>query len=123
LCCGDVRDRARTILLLRNEAYRISQKTVKTIGRFAKKTGDFKPYIYQMKKTTDGKCIFLTDRECTIYQIRPLICRFYPFELHNVGYERYAFAYTDECPCFGKGPELDKKHFEKLFAEFMRKLK
>jgi Fe-S-cluster containining protein len=98
------------------EARNISHKTSKTIDTFAEMKENSHPYIYQMKKTDSGKCIFLRNNECTIYQARPLICRFYPFELKNTEESRYIFAFTEECPSIGKGHELNRRHFEKLFV-------
>jgi Fe-S-cluster containining protein len=120
LCCADSKNRKRSILLLKIEAERISQKTLKDAAEFAEKIGGFEPYIYRMKKTRDGKCIFLKDNLCTIYKIRPLICVFYPFELRKVRSTRYTFAYTDECPAIGKGPQLKRSYFERLFKKSTR---
>ena len=119
LCCGDARNRVRSILLLRIEVERILQKTLKSVDDFAKKTEGFEPYVYRMEKTKDGKCIFLKDNICSIYHIRPLICMFYPFEVKEVGSNRYVFAYTDECPAIGKGSKLKKGYFERLFKKFI----
>jgi len=89
------------------------------LDKFAEKIEGFEPYIYQMRKTEDGKCIFPKDDLCSIYQIRPLICRFYPFQLKNLGNNRYAFTYTDECSGIGKGPQLKRDFFERLFGKFI----
>lgn len=70
-----------------------------------------------MKKTKKGKCVFLKDNSCFIYEARPLICRFYPFQLKNIKTDKYAFEYTTECPGIGKGPRLRKRFFEKLFKK------
>ena len=123
MCCGDTKDRVRSILLLKIEAKRISQKILKGVDEFAEKIEGCEPYIYRMKKTEDGKCIFLKGNLCTIYQIRPLICVFYPFELKKVENDRYTFAYTSECPAIGKGPQLKKSYFERLFEKFMKMMK
>jgi len=117
LCCGDTKNRVRTILLLKIEADRISQKTSMSPNDFAEKIKGFEPYVYKMKKTYDGKCVFLKDKSCSIYGLRPLICRFYPFQLKNMESNRYAFAYTEECTGIGKGPELKRRFFEKLFTK------
>jgi Fe-S-cluster containining protein len=118
LCCGDTKNRVRSILLLRIEAERISQRTLKSVDDFAEEIEGFEPYAYRMKKTEDGKCTFLKDNACSIYHTRPLICMFYPFEL-KVGSKRYIFAYTDECPAIGKGPQLKRDYFERLFKKIM----
>jgi Fe-S-cluster containining protein len=119
LCCGDTKNRVRSILLLRIEAERISHKTLKSVDDFTEKIEGFEPYLYRMKKTKDGKCIFLKNNLCSIYQIRPLICMFYPFELKEAGSDRHIFAYTDECSAIGKGSKLKRGYFERLFKEFI----
>jgi Fe-S-cluster containining protein len=113
----------RTILLLKSEAQRISQKTSKSIDEFAEKTEGFEPYIYQMKKTGNGKCVFLKNNLCSIYGIRPLICLFYPFELKEDRSGRYAFAYTSECPAIGNGSQLKRIYFDRLFQKLMKTMK
>jgi len=118
LCCGDTENRVRSILLLKIEADRISHKTLLNLDAFAEEVKESEPYVYRMKKT-DGKCVFLKAPSCSIYQIRPLICRFYPFQLTNIKPSRYAFTYTKECPGIGKGPKLKKRFFESLFNKFM----
>lgn len=120
LCCGDTEDKVRAILLLKTEADRVSRKTSIEIDEFAEKIKGFEPYVYRMRKTEDGKCLFLKENSCSIYQIRPLICRFYPFELKNLRNGRYAFSHTDECPGIGKGPRLTRDFFGKLFREFVK---
>jgi Fe-S-cluster containining protein len=115
LCCGDTKNNKRTILLLKPEASRISRKTSKSLADFAEKVEGFEPYVYCMKKTDDGKCVFLRNDLCSIYEIRPLICRFYPFQLKSTKTGRYAFECTTECPGVGTGPELKKGFFERLF--------
>jgi len=119
ICCGDTKDKIRSILLLEIEVDHISKSTSMDFDKFAEKIKGFEPYIYQMRKTEDGKCVFLKDNSCSIYQIRPLICRFYPFQLKNLGNNRYAFAYTDECQGIGKGPQLKRNFFERFFSKFI----
>jgi Fe-S-cluster containining protein len=117
LCCGDTKNRVRSILLFKIEAGRISRKTSKSLDDFAEKVEGFEPYVYRMKKTEEGKCVFLKDSSCSIYESRPLICRFYPFQLKNIKTDRYAFECTTECPSIGKGPQLKKRFFERLFQK------
>ena len=118
LCCGDTEKKSRSILLLKGEADRISEKNLLGLNEFAEKIEGLEPYTYRMRKTEDRKCVFLKDNSCSIYQIRPLICRFYPFQLKNPGNDRYVIEYTDECPGIGKGPKLKKAFFRQLFREF-----
>jgi Fe-S-cluster containining protein len=71
-----------------------------------------------MKKSKDEKCLFLKNNKCSIYKIRPLICRFYPFQLKNIGNNRYSFSYTNKCPGIEKVAYEKREFFEKLFREF-----
>ena len=115
ICCGDTKEKTRHILLLRTEAEQIATATLQPISEFTVKIKDKAPYSYEMKKTEDGKCVFLENNCCTIYSVRPLICRFYPFELKMAHSQKYTFLYTDECSGINKGPMLSENYFRKLF--------
>jgi len=121
LCCGDTEERTRQILLLKTEAHRISEGASKSINEFAEETEGLAPFIYKMRKN-GGRCIFLRENLCSIYDMRPIICRFYPFKLENLGKNRYVFSYTEECPGIGKGAQLKRNFFEGLFREFLRSM-
>jgi Fe-S-cluster containining protein len=123
LCCGDTKYKVRSILLLKDEAERISEKTSLEIAVFTEKKKGFEPYAYIMAKTKEGKCIFLNEDSCSIYEIRPLICRFYPFELKNPINKRYVFGYTNECIGIGKDLFLKRSFFESLFDLFKKYMK
>jgi Fe-S-cluster containining protein len=116
LCCGDTAEKTRHILLLEIEAQDISAKTNLPIKEFATETTSSSPYVYEVKKPRQGKCFFLKNNRCTIYGYRPLICRYYPFELKfDQDKESYVFSYTLECPTIGRGKTLSGKDFEELF--------
>ena len=104
---------------MKNDAERISKETSLGINKFAEENTGSEPYIYEMQKTENGKCFFLKNNLCTIYNSRPLICRFYPFQLKNIGNNNYAFSYTDKCPGIGKKPKLNTTFFENLFHQFI----
>ena len=116
ICCGNTREKIRHVLLLRTEAEQIATATLQPISEFAVKVEDRVPYSYEMRKTAeDGKCVFLENNHCTIYSLRPLICRFYPFELKIAGKRKHKFLYTDECLGIGKGKMLGENYFRKMF--------
>jgi Fe-S-cluster containining protein len=117
LCCGDSKQKSRHILLLEAEAKRISSQTFKLLNDFSVEINDKNPYNYEMKKTSEGKCVFFQDNKCSIYPLRPLICMFYPFELKfEEDMEFHVFGFTFECPGIGLGKELGQIDFERLFA-------
>lgn len=123
LCCGDTETRNRSILMMQIEAYRIMKKALIDLDEFAEKIECSEPYIYRMRKTEKGQCFFLQDKSCSIYQVRPVICRFYPFQLENTRDDRYVFSYTKECQGIGEKSLLTKHFFQELFSEFMEVLK
>ena len=114
ICCGDTKEKSRHILLLRIEAEQISKATLQPPSQFAVKIEGSAPYRYEMKKREDGKCVFLENDRCTIYSVRPLICRFYPFELSSHG-GKYKFLFTEECPGINMGRVLSEGYFRKMF--------
>ena len=116
LCCGDTEHKTRHILLLENEAEDISAHTCFPIEDFAVEIPGNTPYLYEMKKP-QGKCFFLKSNKCAIYETRPLICRFYPFELKfNISKNSHVFSFTVECPAINReGRAVSKKDFEALF--------
>jgi len=101
--------------LLKREAESISESTSRSIEDFACKTEDHEPYVYEMRKSTNGKCLFLEKDACIIYASRPLVCRYYPFELRTLQNGRLVFSSTKECPGIGRGKLLEKVYFEELF--------
>lgn len=82
-------------------------------------------FPYEVKKREDGRCVFLKDGECSIYDHRPLVCKCYPFSIEEVRPDLYVFEPNlEECPGIGEGGELRRDFFERLlgeaFAEFQR---
>jgi Fe-S-cluster containining protein len=115
ICCGDTKEKDRHILLLSNEAAYIAKKLCQPISDFATKIKNRSPYKVEMKKKENGKCTFLEKNQCIIYSFRPLICRFYPFEMKGGRDKKYVFIYTDECPGIDKGRELKEIYFRRMF--------
>ncbi len=116
LCCGDTQQKTRHILVLETEANVIETETSMPSQVFTNQITDKNPYSYEMKKSGEGKCFFLKDDQCAIYKIRPLICRYYPFELKfDSDQNRHVFNFTVECPAIGKGRKVNRKDFKALF--------
>lgn len=116
ICCGDTNAKKRHILILKEEANQISIKTGKKISDFASICIAKSPYFFEMNKNDYDKCVFLSlNNKCCIYSDRPLVCRFYPFELVDQINKIHKFCFTDECPGINQGKLLDKKYFSGLF--------
>jgi Fe-S-cluster containining protein len=103
-------------MLLTKDARTISEAILKPVETFATETSGNGPYVYEMRKTREeGKCTFLKGTDCSIYAVRPLVCRFYPFELVTLKDGKPRFFCTEECPGIGKGKRLEREYFENLF--------
>ena len=113
-CCRDAPERERRILILSFEAKQIGKMVGFPLERFCRKTG-LKPFTLEMKKDSEGKCLFLKENGCQIYSIRPLVCRFYPFWLEKRKDEAFSFKITDECVGIGFGQILEEDFFKHLF--------
>jgi len=124
ICCGDTPEKTRHVLLLNTEAERLAQFVRKRVGEFAEKVEGKAPYVYETKKSHEGKCVFYTDSQCSVYRLRPLVCRFYPFELAPSEREIFRFRATYECPCISSTEmeELSEAFFRRLLRFALREL-
>lgn len=122
ICCGDTLSKTRHILLTNIDANRVAAFSKRKIEEFSSNTVGKGPYLFEMKKNPEtGKCIFLIESKCTIYQHRPLICRFYPFELSSDETGTAVFTSTDECPGLGyEKCEAAKKLGVSYFRDLLR---
>ncbi len=120
VCCGDTRNRKRRVFMLGEEAHAVAVAAGKPVEAFAVTIENQAPYVYEIRKKR-GRCPFLHGVDCTIYAARPLVCRFYPFELTTVD-GRHVFHCTRECPGIGKGPRLRSEYFLRLLREAYRRL-
>jgi Fe-S-cluster containining protein len=93
-----------TIARLRELGYKVNEFVVQRGGE-------------RRLRNREGKCFFLTDKGCKVYEDRPMGCRFYPlvFDLDR------DVVVDPEC-AHGDQFEVDPDEAEKLIA-FIRKLK
>lgn len=107
-CCGDVDKRERMIRLLYKDIKRIEEVTDE---EFYERWEDGSFEALMLKN--DGKCIFLSDEGCRIYENRALLCRMYPFWLEKQE-DVFVFGIDVDCPGQGKGPVLEEDIFQRL---------
>jgi len=75
-CCRDAGKRERRILLLETDITRLEGRHGSE--EFVESIGGREPFVAEMKKI-DGRCFFLSDDGCSVYDRRALLCRMYPF--------------------------------------------
>jgi hypothetical protein len=59
-------------------------------------------------------CIFLKDDKCSIYPVRPLQCKTFPFWPQNVKSAKRWEIVMQECPGIGKGKEFSKQEIKEI---------
>lgn len=73
-----------------------------------------------MKSKADTTCIFY-ENGCTIYSVRPIACRLFPFrveeETASNGDTLLNIGYNPTCPGIGKGEVVDRRALERLVSE------
>lgn len=112
-CCrSDFGD--NTVALFPFEIRKICEKTGKKAMEVAVPTpsddkdikGNIHTFEWVMRKNHD--CIFLKNGRCEIYEIRPYICKTYPFYLQDGNLE--------VCECDGLGEQITQEESLKLAA-------
>jgi len=115
-CCRDLPDRKRKIVLTDNDIEKIKQSEKKS---FYEKTGEY-PFTGVMKMK-NGKCVFLDECLCEIYDVRALICRTYPFWIERND-EVFMIRPDMNCQGIGKGHELEEGFFRKLLKKALEEV-
>jgi Fe-S-cluster containining protein len=121
-CCGDTPERKRKVLMLEREVEQISEITNLKPEEFSTSTARSGPYRYTMRKQ-EAKCVFLKSTVCQIYNHRPLLCRFFPFCLEQLGDESFEFNSSEECPGIGLGKVIEEEIFMSMLTEALNVLK
>ena len=111
--CRDLPGRTRNILLAQSDIKRITGSTKLTAKEFSVSSRGLFPYVRKMRKL-GGRCVFLKDSRCSIYEARPLICRFYPFSLHHARNNAFEIGFDLSCSGMDKGPYRDERFFRDL---------
>lgn len=104
-CCCDTN--VDSPMLLPNEVNLIAKEKKLDKNKFCKEIDFSKKYndfslktLYQMRRGKDKKsCYFYQNNECTIYNIRPIDCRIFPYDIKLEKDGNYYLVYykTDMC--------------------------
>ena len=111
--CRDVQGRRRNILLTANDTERIVIATKRRPKEFSVALRGRFPYQRRMRKQ-EGACVFLKGSKCSVYEVRPLICRFYPFFLHRAEHAELKIGFDPLCSGIGKGKFRGELFFHAL---------
>jgi Fe-S-cluster containining protein len=109
-CCMDAEGWDRRVLLLEKDVTRLEEAGEQD---FHEQTDEGR-FIAVMKKD-DGRCVFLSENSCMVYENRPLLCRMYPFYVERQG-DVYILGVDPGCPGVGGGEALAEEFFRGLLA-------
>ncbi len=112
--CRDTPTHKRRILLLEDDVQHIEARTGKKRDEFSVGGDHGYPYEREMRKDAEGKCVFLEGGLCSIHEIRPLICQFYPFSLREDHTGRMIFDLDSACSGIGKSSAVPTEYYAKL---------
>ncbi len=141
LCSGcDLCCRKYKIYLFPQEAKAIAEKLKVSGKKFAEKHLDYYLELFDFKNTKNNfftatvnkknyllfvtlslkqknnSCIFLKNKECTIYSARPLICRLFPnFKFYD---EEFSFCKLDKC-----AKKKDPRTFYPVLQKYLQQAK
>ena len=96
----------------------VGHKTSEFVEDSKNKYGNRFPMANAMKNRKDGSCIFLrtgkkkSTYECTIYEIRPILCRLFPFEIKRIENDSFLLKVL---PCNGLN-DADGKLVDERFV-------
>tara|TARA_B100001123_G_C15301688_1_gene1021251 strand:- start:2232 stop:2591 length:360 start_codon:yes stop_codon:yes gene_type:complete len=71
-------------------------------------------YYHLIEKNKNGNCIFLKNKQCTVYKARPVQCRTWPFWKENLNAKRWNNEIINFCPGIGKGKLYSNKEINKI---------
>ncbi len=77
-----------------------------------------------IRKLETNECVFLSDDLCMIHQIRPGVCKSFPFVFHEKdGTTTWGLSAMKEiCPGLGTGPEIMTGELEDTSTPVLREL-
>jgi Fe-S-cluster containining protein len=77
-----------------------------------------------LRRMESNECIFLSDDLCMIHQIRPGVCRSFPFVFQEKKGETAwgLSAVKGICPGLGKGPRIGIDELENISSQVLREL-
>ncbi|MGD9365454.1 MAG: YkgJ family cysteine cluster protein [Desulfobacteraceae bacterium] len=107
-----------TIYVSRTEIKTIAASLHQTEVEFsAKYLYPFKD-SYSIKEDRQGRCLFFDDG-CTIYPIRPLQCRTYPFWFSNLRSKSRWKRVQQQCPGIGRGRRYTRSEILDMIIQSM----
>ena len=105
------------VYLTKNDTKKISQKLKISVKIFKKKFCEYTDNFLHLKEiNSNGNCQFLDDKKCSIYNVRPMQCRTWPFWNENMNAKSWNENVVNFCPGIGKGNIVNFEKIKKIIA-------
>ena len=116
ICCKRVRE---GVGLTNRDYLRIHDAT--QLEDFAKPI-DHPVFSFRLN-TIGDRCVFLKENNCSIYEVRPLLCRLYPFQV-GVRHDGKLIFCLNHCPGvdLNDGEEIDECYVQDKLLDMIMKL-
>lgn len=101
-CCVS-RDEYGYVYMTKEDRIRMAQSLDIPTPEFTKEYCIKEDGIYHLKDGQDGRCLFLVDKKCGVYEGRPTQCRTWPFWPEVMNAKTWKKEVADYCPGVGKG--------------------
>lgn len=102
------------VYLTKNDIINLSDYFKISVKNFKKKyCNNSEGYIF-LKDKYKNKCIFLKNKRCTVYKIRPTQCKTFPFWPENMNTKTWNKDIMNFCPGIGKGKKFSKDEIKKI---------
>ena len=116
-CCGG---EPGDVLVDTNEIERMASHLGLTEEEFSDHFLRFTPRGPSLRERADGDCVLLSEpgrgehRRCTVYEVRPMQCRRWPFWAENLATPRDWKRAAAECPGMDRGQLHSLDEIERL---------
>ena len=120
-CCIS-RDSYGFVYLSDNDIKRFSKYFKLSIKKFIEKYCQITEGLIHLieKSELNGKCIFLKNKKCSVYNSRPSQCRTWPFWNENMNAKVWNEDISINCPGIGKGKIINQKKIDTLLKEDLK---
>lgn len=110
-CCVS-RDGYGYVYMTKEDRIRMAKELGIPTGQFTKKYCKSEDGIYSLIDGEEGRCQFLVDSKCSIYQGRPTQCRTWPFWPEVMNAKVWKKEVASYCPGVDKGRIWSKKDIQ-----------
>tara|TARA_B100000029_G_scaffold482132_1_gene531825 strand:+ start:155 stop:595 length:441 start_codon:yes stop_codon:yes gene_type:complete len=103
------------VYLTDNDVKKISQQLKVSVKIFKKNYCEYTDnYLHLKEINKNGNCQFLNDKKCSIYNVRPMQCRTWPFWNENMNAKSWNENVVNFCPGIGKGNIVNFEKIKKI---------